>query len=44
MKTIEQLKADAIAALEALAIAYFDGWDIDKGAEIDALIEKIKGE
>jgi len=44
MKTLEQLKQEGIDALESLALAYFNGWELDEAFRIEGFIEKLKGE
>ena len=44
MKTFEQLKQEAVSALEALALAYFNAWELDEAFRIEGIIQKLKGE
>ena len=39
---MEEIKQQAIESLEALSKALFAEWQLDQGAEVDALIEQLK--
>ena len=39
---MDEIKQQALDALEALSKALFAEWQLDQGAEVDALIEQLK--